>query len=131
MECDENPHGLIIESVAGRFDCNLKARELIVKEALEEAGVTLEEDKIIFLNNGKPMAVSAGMTGELSYLGYAEITPDMVEKGNRIFGCPEEGEQIERVWMNVEDFLAYPCGCTRLFAYQQWLKNKLQKEKEI
>ena len=128
LACEGNPQGHIIEAIAGRFDCDLSPKALIVKEALEEAGVTITEDDVEFLNNGEPMALSAGITNEVSYLAYAEITSEMVEQSERIFGVRKEGEHIIRIWMSVDDFLNHTCQCVKLFAYQQWLKNKLQKE---
>ena len=43
IRCD-NPEGTIVESVAGRFDVDIDARELLKKEALEEVGVELNDD---------------------------------------------------------------------------------------
>lgn len=52
MHRAHNPGSLIIESVAGRFDADFGVKELMVREAKEEAGVTLVESQIKLLNNG-------------------------------------------------------------------------------
>lgn len=123
MISEENPNGAIIESVSGRFDIDLSPKDLMIKEAEEEAGVFLKAEDIMMLNNGEPMSVSAGMTNELCYLGYAEIYPDMFCVSDEIFGLAEEGEYIERVWLDRKKFINQPVTCLRVFAFQQWLKN--------
>jgi hypothetical protein len=63
----------LIEVPAGRFDVDLDIKELVVKEAKEEVGVTITEDDIILLNNGKPLAVAPGVLTERCYLAYVEV----------------------------------------------------------
>lgn len=131
MACTDNPDGKTIELVAGRFDVDLPPTALMVKEAEEEIGATIKEEDIELLNNGQPLFVSAGMTNEKCYLGYVEIDDSMIIQDERTFGVAEEGEVIERIWMNIEDFLSQACECVRVMTMQQWLKNKLNKDKEI
>lgn len=106
MERPDNPDGSITELVAGRFDVKLGPKALLVKEAKEEAGVTLTEGGITLLNGGKPMALSAGILSERAYLAFAEISADKVESGERTFGLAEEGEAIGRVWVDAQAFIA-------------------------
>lgn len=120
MATDDNPHGFITELVAGRFDVDLGPKALVVKEAAEEVGAKITEDQVMLLNNGEPVAVSSGMTNEKSHLAYVEITSDMIEMEEREFGLAEEGEKIQRVWLEVQDFLDHCCEDLRVFALQQW-----------
>ena len=60
----------LMEVPAGRFDKNVCIKELVVKEAKEEVGVTITEDDVILLNNGKPLAVAPGVLTERCYLAY-------------------------------------------------------------
>ena len=54
----------LMEVPAGRFDVDLSVEELVVKEAKEEIGVTITEDDVYLLNNGKPLAVAPGVLTE-------------------------------------------------------------------
>lgn len=127
MISDDNPEGITTQSVSGRFDVDLSPKALMIKEADEEAGVLIEEEDIVMLNGGQPMAVSAGMTNEMCYLAFAEIYPEMIFDHGKIFGCPTEGEKIERVWINRKDFISQPTTCVRVFAFQQWLINNVKR----
>lgn len=124
MISPENPQGLMIGNVAGRFDVNLSPKALIVKEALEEAGITIGEEDVTLLNNGQPLAVNAGMTNEKCYLAFATIGWDDYEPDEKNFGNPQEGENIERIWMTVEEFAKYQPECLRVFTLQQWFLNQ-------
>lgn len=127
MERSDNPDGFITELVAGRFDVKLGPKALLVKEAKEEAGVTLVEDDVRLLNGGKPMALSAGVLTERCYLAFAEITTDAVELDERTFGLAEEGEAIGRVWMDAQAFVdGLESGaheCLRTFALALYLRD--------
>ena len=120
MITKQNPQGLTIGNVAGRFDVDLSPRALAVKEAWEEAGITIKEEDIIMLNDSQPMAVNAGMTDEKCYLAFATIGWDNYEPDEKLFGNTEEGEKIERVWMSIEKFKKYQPECLKVFALQQW-----------
>ncbi len=94
----------IIEVPAGRFDVDLDVKELVVKEAKEEVGVSLSEDDVILLNNGKPLAVSPGVLTEKCYLAYAEITMSQITfDDKKFYGVPEEGEKITRIIIPASD----------------------------
>lgn len=123
---ENNPEGITTETVSGRFDVDLSPEALVIKEAIEEAGITIEGDNIIMLNGGQPMSVSAGMTNEMCYLAVVELCPEMIDAQEKIFGLPQEGERIERVWMSRKKFIKQPVGCLRVFAFQQWLINNLK-----
>lgn len=120
-----SPDGIIVETVAGRFDVDLGPKALIIKEAEEEAGITIREDQIELLNDGKPMSISAGLLTSLAYLAIARVTADQIDPNERIFGAPEEGEQIERVWVPVNELETIGFECTRAFALAQYLLRNL------
>ena len=121
---EENPQGLMTGNVAGRFDVDLSPRALAVKEAFEEAGITINESDVVLLDNGLPMAVNAGMIDEKCYLAFAIIETHNIETDERIFGNPEEGESIERIWMTIEEFVKYQPECLKVFTLQQWFLNQ-------
>lgn len=120
MITEENSEGLITETVAGRFDVKLGPRGLAAKEAGEEAGVHLREEDIILLNDGKPLAISAGATIGRVYLAYAKIPPGAYEVAERIFGADGEGESITRLWIPTKALSDYPCEDLRVFTLIQW-----------
>lgn len=124
---DDNPDGAIVELAAGRFDVDLGPRALLVKEALEEAGVTLSETDIELVNLGEPMALSAGVLTERCYGGIAFIRPEQVAQGDEGYGIVAEGESIVRVWMPIEEFISSETqhGCWRVYAMAQLLARRL------
>jgi len=125
MATDKNPEGMITETVAGRFDLKIGARGLIVKEALEEAGVEITEGQIEMLNNGQPMALTAGCSTEKAYLAICEINATMIEAQERVFGVKDEGEEIERIFIPFADLEEYVCEDLRVFTLIQYLLSKL------
>ncbi len=134
MEREDNPSGAITELVAGRFDVNLGPKALLVKEAKEEAGVTLREEDVVLLNKGKPMALSAGILTERCYLAYAEIFAAQVTEGDEGYGVAEEGESITRVWVDASDFINgnHPGlhECLRTFTLAQHLRLVMLGEEQ-
>ncbi len=125
---EDNPDGWHTGTVAGRFDVNLSPRALAVKEAYEEAGVTISEDQIELLNGGQPMFLSVGLFTERAYLTYAEVMAEMIDPVEKTFGVVDEGEQIKRIWVPANDLANYPCEDVRVFAMIQWfLRNKRRK----
>jgi len=102
MVREDNPDGSITECVAGRFDVDLGPKALLVKEAMEEAGVEITEDDVFMLNDGVPMALSAGVLTERAYLCFAEIRPDKIEEGDHARGA-DEGESVTRAWVTVKE----------------------------
>lgn len=119
---EDNPEGMITECVAGRFDVNLGPKALMVKEALEEASVVITEKDVTVLNQGKPMALSAGVLTERSYVVFAEVHPDQVTgSDDDTFGLASEGESIQRVWVSTSEFLTMVVDEIRVFALQQFL----------
>ncbi len=122
MVCEDNPDGLIVELVAGRFDVNLGTRALLAKESKEEAGVTLDEDSIVILNGGQPMAISPGFATERCYLAFAVIKSSQVDDhGDTGRGEATEGEDITRFWMRAEDFCNSTHEDLRVFTLMQYL----------
>lgn len=101
----DNPDGAIVELVAGRFDVKLGPKALLVKEALEEAGVTITQDDVKLVNDGQPMALSAGVLTERCWGAIAFIRPDQIAQGDESYGVAQEGESIVRVWMPIKQFI--------------------------
>ncbi|MFA6588603.1 MAG: NUDIX domain-containing protein [Patescibacteria group bacterium] len=120
-----NPKGWIIESVAGRFDRKESVRRLLAREASEEVGGTIRPKDIVLLNNGAPLALSAGCLVEKAWLGYIAITSDQLEKTDRQYGLKEEGESITRVFLPVSGLENFTCEDVRVFALLQWFLRKI------
>ena len=105
MVSDENPGGFITETPAGRFsaeDEKLTARELMIKEGLEELGATIRPDQIHLFNDGIPVAVSPGASTEKMTFGLATISWDQIEQKERTFGVDAD-EEITRVFVPTDD----------------------------
>jgi len=130
MVREDNPTGQIVETIAGRFDVDLSAKELIVKEASEEAGIKLSVDQVEMLNNGVPMAVSAGMTTERAYLAIARVKIESLESldDGKEFGAPDEGEHIERIFYDFDQLHDIVWQDVRAYALVQYLMRMLQAE---
>lgn len=128
MVSDSNPDGELVELVAGRFDVNLGPKALFVKEAKEEAGANLSEDDVEILNHGEPLALSPGVLTERAYLAFVEIREEHLDEGDA-FGAEAEGEQTNRVWMPVQEFLATRHQDLRVFTLARELENRLLKER--
>jgi hypothetical protein len=130
MITDDNPTGFMVESVAGRFDVDLGPKQLLIKEALEEAGVTITEDDVHIMNGGVPMSLSAGILTERCYGAVAVIKPEMVKPGDTGRGVKEEGEDIDRVWIPFHTFIHPETihASWRTWAFAQHLRaNQLQQ----
>jgi len=124
----DNPEGLITETPAGRFDIKIGVAGLAVKEVKEEVGVTITEDEVQLLNNGVPLALSPGILTERIYVAYVEVSSSQIEKGERVFGVPEEGEEIRRVFVPLEKLESMVCDSITTWALVQWfLKERLIK----
>lgn len=102
--------GLTWELIAGRLDkAGVSPVMIAVNEAREEAGITLESSEIRFMNGGKPVALSSGISTERCYLAYAVVDWDRLEEGVK-FGAEAENEVTLRVVVpiakldNVGDF---------------------------
>ena len=117
--------GIMTEVVAGRLDKDgWTPQQIASNEAWHEAGVKILTEKIFLLNNGKPVASSAGITNELVYYGYGEITDDDVDFGKAIFGDPKEGERITRHFFTIEEFENHVCDTLSTFALKYWFLHK-------
>lgn len=105
MVSRENPSGILVEAIAGRLDKpGLSVLEIASSEAHEEAGVIISPQRIQYLNYGKPLASSAGMTDERIYLTYGEITNNDIDPKKTRFGASGEGEEIlGRLYIPVSD----------------------------
>lgn len=105
MVREDNPDGVIVELVAGRFDVDLGPNALLVKEAREEAGVKLNEDDVELVNLGQPMALCAGVLTERCWGAIAFIKTDQISEGDEGYGIVQEGESISRVWVPILEFV--------------------------
>jgi len=123
---NENPNGILIEAVAGRFDVTLSPIELIKKEVEEEVGGIIRDNQILFLNDGIPLAVSAGINTEKIYLAYAEIEESQIEQTERIFGHAEEGEKIKRLFISIDEFKKMKFNDMKTFALSQWFLREYE-----
>jgi 8-oxo-dGTP pyrophosphatase MutT (NUDIX family) len=118
----------LTEVPAGRIDKDIDVKELVVKEAQEEVGVTITEDDIILLNNGKPLTVAPGVLTERCYLAYVEVSSSMIEESNRVFGIPEEGEEIQRIFIPVNDLYMMEFEDMKTYALiLHFLKERMEK----
>jgi hypothetical protein len=124
-----NPDGIITECLAGRFDKDETPSQLIHRESAEEAGISVKIENIEPLNQGYPMALSAGCLTELSYLMYVEITSNQMEEVERTFGLADEGEEIIRVFISYGRLETFVCEDARVFGMIQWFKNRLLEQK--
>lgn len=122
MVCDDNPQGLVTESIAGRFDTKIGVEALIVKELREEIGATIRGDQVRLLNSGHPMAVSAGAITEKNYLAYVELEKGQLEETEREFSADNEDERIERVYLHITEMGRYICEDVRVFTLLQYFK---------
>lgn len=123
MRRDDNPEGISISTVAGRFDKDLGPKALLVDEALAEAGVTITQDDVQLLNMGVPMYLSSGVLTERSFIAVALIHPKGIAHGDTGLGDKSEGEDIDRVWVPINT-LIHPdtmFSSMRTWALAQWL----------
>lgn len=96
MMRDDNPEGMLIEITAGRFDIKIGVRGLVVKEAAEELGVTIQKRDVKLLNGGKSLALSPGILTERQYIAYfeADLGERIDDRSQRVFGVEADGERI-------------------------------------
>ena len=125
MVTDDNPEGLLTETVAGRFDVDLGVRALAVKEADEEVGATITEDQVELLNNGQPMTLSAGAVSEKAYLAIAEIDTSRLDAEERIRTAEGEDEQIQRLIIGLDELSDSVYEDLRVFTLIHYLFAKL------
>jgi 8-oxo-dGTP pyrophosphatase MutT (NUDIX family) len=123
------PGGHITELTAGRFDREEDVKTLLAREASEEAGTTITPEQIELVNFGSPVALSAGILDEMSWMGYVEITNDQIDPTSKLYGLAEEGESIERFFLPVSGLNLYVCEDARTFGMLQWFKNRLLEQK--
>ncbi len=130
MVNDDNPQGLITESVAGRFDEKIGVEALVIKELKEEIGATIRGDQVCLLNYGHPMAVSAGAITEKTYLAYVELEAGQLEETERTFTAENEDERIERVYLHITEIGRYICKDVRVFALLQYF-HRINRSKLV
>lgn len=131
MITSENQNGLITESIAGRFDNDIKsAITLAIQETKEESGIELSEKEIIVLNNGQGLALSPGIITEKMVLVVAIVPDEIPIHSNDYFGNENEGESITRSLLNFTDIKngTYLFEDLKLYAMCQWLINYLDKK---
>lgn len=129
----KRPAGLMTEVVAGRIDKpNLTVQQIASDEAWHEAGIKIDPEKMHLLNNGEPVASSAGITDEMIYFVYGEITDENVDFTRAIFGDPKEGERINRHFFSPEEFENHVCDTmtTILFKYYFLWEREIAKNQK-
>ena len=130
----DNSSGELSELVAGRFDVDKGPTALIIQEAWEEAEVRLTEDDVIILNGGRPMALSAGVLTERSYLAVAYISSARVlGEDDAVRGVAEEGERIRREWKSLKEFTSDEAvhDDIRVWAAAQYLRSTLSESSAL
>ncbi len=101
--------GISLEAIAGHIEECPKgvrdddwAKETMVRELQEEAGVSITPSRIQLVHPFRGFYVSPGFTTEKIWLGYVQISDEDMETTERVFGLAEEGEATERVWLGLE-----------------------------
>lgn len=128
MISEKDKDGSIEESIAGRFDSDIKhAVELAIAETEEETGIKITEKDVIILNNGNSLALSPGVLTEKMYLVAAIISEEHYNNEQDKYGNQHEGEHIERKSIPLEDIRngSYEFEDMKLFAMCQWLIGHL------
>ena len=116
------------EVVAGRLDKpGLTPQQIASDEAWHEAGVKIAPEKIFLLNDGEPVASSAGMADEVVYYAYGETTDEDTDFTKAVFGDPKEEEKITRHFFSLEEFENHICDTLSTFALKYWFLNKRYK----
>lgn len=88
--------GLIYEHVAGMVDGSDSPLEVAVREASEEAGITLASHQLVALNE-QPLFPSTGTSDEALYFFYTEITlpkAEIMALDSQQMGISSEHEHI-------------------------------------
>lgn len=125
----DNPEGLIVETIGGRFDAVYGVRELAAKEALEETGLAIQPESIEVLNHGQPMALSAGGVTERAYLCLAIVNADAIVANDERFSAAGEDERIERIIIPIDQVDHIVWEDTRVFALIDELRRRLDARK--
>lgn len=130
-----NPFGWIRELVAGRFDKNnATLRSYLTSEAMEEAGIDIDDtNEIYLLNGGSSVYLSVGVMDEVQYYVMAVVDESQVRlaKADETFGLASEGEAITRTILPVREFLAQSVDDVKLlvakgFVLQYLVKTELE-----
>ncbi len=105
----DNSTGLLVEVPAGRCDKPGETIKGVIKrEGSEEVGAEIGEDQIELLNGGEPLAMSPGVLDEKIYLARIILRRGQLA-ADREFGCPNEGEHINRIRVPVSDIAMLRC----------------------
>ena len=129
MISDDNPEGLFTETAAGRFDVALGPVALMIKEVHEETGITIAQEQLELLNDGEPLALSAGVMTEEAYLGIARIAPEQMPDTGRAYSAADEDERIRLVAATLDDLKGRPINDLRVFAIVQYLLRTLAERR--
>lgn len=119
---------LLIEPVAGRLDKpGWSIERVLVDELLIEAGVLVEENDLVFLNDRIALAIDPGLLSSLKTLAYVEVEDWQLENAES-FGDPDEDEFIKRIFLPIDQIDAFRPDCLTAFALLMWFKaEKLPK----
>ncbi len=113
----------ILEILAGKVDEGEDPRSTALREAKEEIGYEIKNEKLSFIASS---FVSPGYTSELLHLYYAEVTnEDRVDQGG---GLKTENEDIKIIEMKPSEFFSLVDSAklsdTKTLMAGFWLKNK-------
>lgn len=124
----EHPTGMITELVAGRIDRQASPEQILLTELQEEIGAQVQPSQITWLNNGRPMTLSAGALSERCHMALVCIESSMIEADcGQTFGNAHEHERIQRQVIGIDQFLTMDCSDIRVLAMQYYLRTYLQE----
>lgn len=130
MISDSNPNGYVVEVPAGRCDRPESVKATIAREASEEVGAMVEEDQIVLLNDGVPLAMSPGILDELMYLAYIELDEGQLSP-DRKFGLADEGEVIDRMLVPTQKACDTVCVDMKTKALLWYLRVRIMNEERF
>lgn len=127
IHSDYNPTGEVLELPAGRFDEEgLTVKTLAQKEGLEEVGVTILDHQIRLIYPD-PIGLCVGTNTERTWLVYAEVLSDQIEKIDRMFGVGKT-EKITRIFIPADELEMFvPQAMSDAAAINWFLRTKRGK----
>jgi 8-oxo-dGTP pyrophosphatase MutT (NUDIX family) len=117
------------EVPAGHIDDGEFTIMAMAREAQEELGLLVDLrtaiERFKLVNFNVPLFTSPGIITERLYLGYAEFNDDEFDHSRQFFGLTEEGEEVERRWVKIEELENMPYNDLKTFALVQWFLRKI------
>ncbi|MCL1947937.1 MAG: NUDIX domain-containing protein [Chitinivibrionia bacterium] len=120
-----------LEFPAGMLDENVDNPAFTaVKEMSEETGLKIDEEKLVILNDGKPLFSSPGACDEKIYYYKTDVTisgEEFAELNGKLLNNSEEDERIKLKLCRKEDFLSQTksnMGLTALMLLEMYESKK-------